>query len=215
MALASYALTTAQKARSYVKRVPTDNSADPLLETLINAYSKAIINYVEREFKPKTDDATRVFRYDNGGYLSLAPYDLRSVTTVTLYSDLPTSSQDVLDPQSDTIESEYRLEPRQGTPEGTYLWMVLPNVTRSAWRRARVGQVSILGNWGMNETPADVELACLIAVANSYRNPEGFASRSLGELSFTEADTAAAVGGAQSLPPDARALLGPYKRNSF
>jgi hypothetical protein len=59
-----------------------------------------------------------------------------------------------------------------------------------------------------------VQIACLIAIENAYRNPGGFASSSLGGFSVDDPVASEEAAGApgMSLPPDSRALLGPHRR---
>lgn len=251
MSLNSDALTTVADAVSYITgKVPqADQSDGGKVERLINAYSRAIRNYTLREFKPKTPAAdsdqpvTRRFRYDGEGSVSFAPYELRSLGgggyggtgAVTLYSDFPGASQRVLTQLTSLVQAQFRLGPRQQTPDGTYLWISLPSLKGPRAGANMIGieqmptsqlvegfpippvyfeiEVSVSGYWGVGAAPADVELACLIAVANQYRDPEGFATRQIGDLSFSEVAEVGDVVG-RSLPPDARALLGPYRRKN-
>ncbi len=207
MALTTRALTTVATAELFVARAGTQGSAiqeagdDDYLELLINAYSDAIHRYCGREFKPQTNAATRLFRYDGSGYLSLSPFEIRTVTSVTLYADLPISSQRLLTAASASVEAEYRFEPRQRSVLGTYLWLVLPTVNVN---RSYGTEVAIVGDWGAATLPAEIELACLIAVRDAY--PLGTVQTTAfgeePELSFAVA----------SLPLAARALLKPYVR---
>jgi hypothetical protein len=220
------ALTTVENAKPHLGRsnvsVPNDEDR---IQQLINSYSRAIRLYTGRQFLPTEDAASKRYRYEGNGFLSLAPFELRSVTSVTLYTDLPQSSWVVLAAQSATVESQFRLEPRNGTPEGTYVWMTLPEIGMFSplvpepivTRRGRGSEVTIAGNWGAGAVPADVELACIIAVANGYRNPEGFATRSMGPLAFSENMEPVVLSdeAGQSLPRAARALLGPYRRLAY
>lgn len=206
MALNTDALTTVASAQTYLG---DDGAATALLELLINGYSRAVANYTQREFKSalaSPDNQPRQFRYAGRGVLPLHPYEARAIDQIVLHTDQPTVSQRTLTAASPTVEGEWRAEPRGKTREGTYLWLVLPQVGVSAqWET----EVTVTGDWGAGTVPADVELACLIAVAAGYRNPEAFASRGLGELDFSqqpEPDVGA------SLPPAARRLLYPYRR---
>jgi hypothetical protein len=247
MPLTSDALTTVEKARLYVRRLGSQTDADDQLELLINAYSKAIRNYTLREFVPKTPAAdssqpvTRLFRYDGEGSMTLAPYELRSLGGsgyggtggIVLYSDLPSGSQQTLQAQAGAIQSQYRLGPRNGTTEGTYLWMELPRL-RGQGSTGLTGyagvpgghfvegfplpplyyeiEVAVTGYWGAGTVPADVELACLVSVANGFRNPEGFGSRALGDISIAEIPDL--PGDDSALPASARKLLAPYRRKA-
>jgi len=225
--LSATALTTLADAREFVFRDVTDNTNDDELIRLINAYSAAVFRYTRREWLPQSTAVTRLFAYDGGGYLSFDRYDARSVTAVTMFTDQPSTGQVALTAADSVTEGQWRLYPRNGTTEGTYLGLDLPAV---GWRgyfysypsqylSGPVGfQVSVTGNWGvaadLSGVPDDVKLACLIAVADAYRNPEGLETRDIGELSFTEEPVAPGSPGTQArnLPPEARALLYPYRR---
>lgn len=226
MALSSKALTTISAAREFVLRDTTEDTQDPKLERLINAYSSAIFAYTEREWRPHADAASRVFLYNGSGFLSLAPYDLRTLTSLVLYTDLPTSERRTLIAGTTTVEGEYRLGPSNRTPEGTYQYLDITTLgLLSPWwhttLRRRAGyEVTVTGNWGIADTidelPDDVELACLIAVADAYRNPVGYQSETVGGVTINEALAPAGSYDvrAGSLPPEARALLTPYKRGA-
>lgn len=202
--MANYATVT--ECQTYLRNASADAT---LLNILIPAYSRAIDDYAQREFSP-TADATRRFRWNGNGYLSLAPYEIRSVTSIVVNADQPAGSQTTYLP-SDPAPLGYTLEPRMGTEDGTYFSLGLPLYPLSYVSRAREIEVAVRGAWGMAAIPAPVKLACLMAVADGYRNPEGFATRSLGGFSFSEVQEEADAPG-RSLPPDARALLTPYRR---
>ncbi len=210
MALSAAALTTLEKAELFIARTGTQGSAvqeaddDTFLELLIESFSAAIPRYIARELKPQVT-ATRRFRYDGTGYLSLAPYDLRSASAITFGSDLVTSSQVLLAAQTASAESDYRLEPRQLSSLGTYTRLVL-STTFSRWGYGKRGEVSITGDWGaVQPLPPDIEYACLIAVRDAYLSgtPQAPASDEF---------AAAEPSGPSSLPPSTRALLAPYLR---
>lgn len=211
------ALTTVANVR---EMLPDANADSDRLTILINSYSTAIKKYCAREFE-SGGTATRKFRYEGNGFLDLAPYDLRSITSVTAYTDLPTSEQVTLAAASSTTEADYRLMPLNATDEGTYLWMLLPQLdvkfsSTTGYQPSELKgvQVSVAGTWGMATVPADVELACIVAVVNAYRNPGSFQSVSVGGYSLTEVPDVS-IDGSRSLPVDARNLLAPYRRSSF
>ncbi len=224
MALAAEALTTLAKAELYLDRTggtgESEVEDDDFLELLINSYSVACARYCSRQFTPERDgpnqgddlleDVVKTFAYDGSGFLSLAPYEAREITAVKLYTDLATVDQVTLLEQSGTQESEYRKEPRQRTGLGTYLWLAVPTFDLAWASRGNRREVSVTGSWGAEagRVPPDVELACLIAVANAYRNPADMAAAAVGGMDMTEfpEDTQ------QSLPRASRALLTPYRR---
>lgn len=221
-------LTSLEAARDYVLRDQDDASQDSQLVRLIKAYSAAVKAYTRREWLPSVDGATRKFQYDGSGFLSLAPYDLRALTSITMYSDLPTVDQRILVAGSSSVEGEYRMLPPNLTNELTYQSIELPQAGRlggissvfnNPYPYGPVGitspayfEVAVTGNWGIGTVPDDVELATLIAIDDGYKNPTGFSSGDIGGLTFSE--TVDASPGPRNLPVDARGLLTPYRRGS-
>lgn len=212
--LEPYALVTVGEMGRYLDLEDLDDDEVEELEESINAYSNAIRLYCDREFKPPVSpdaDVTRRFRYKGGGYLDLAPYELRSLAV----ADPVKWGTDTATPIT-WAAADFRLEPRNGTLDGTYLWLALPRLARSGGYPSVLTsgydrEVTIAGRWGMLKVPPDVKRACRIAVANGYRNREGFASRTLGGFTVTE-ESGGAEGPGQNLPVDARGLLTPYVR---
>jgi hypothetical protein len=205
--LATYALTTVEKAERYlgdqgISIRSTERDQDIAIAEAINSYSQAINDYCNRRFKPTETAATHTFTYEGKTYLGLAPYEIRTATTIVLYSDQPSASQWTL---SSTPPADYTLMPREKSILNTYTWLELPRLGYY-----RCAAVAITGDWGPAAVPSAVERACLIAVANNFRSPEGFASRQLGPLAVQEFPELTETPG-QSLPPDSRALLGPYR----
>jgi len=206
MALATNALCTLQEARHYIKRKLNDDSSDPLIEDLINAASTAIHGYCHRQFKPQ-DAATNVakkFVYDGSGELWFAELDteLAELTSIVLYTDQPSSSQKTLAAATATAEAEYRLEPRNKTAESTYLSLILPRLSRP---RLEDYEVTVTGKWGAGSVPADVNLACRMAVATWYnRNAAAIDAGSPGGLGFNTFVTSQKE---EALPSAVRLLL--------
>jgi hypothetical protein len=235
-AVSTTALTDLLSAREFVLEDATDDTQDFRLDRLINAYSRAIYKYTRREWRPQSS-SVRSFSYDGSGVLELAnpDSDARSVTAVTLYTDLPTASQVTLTAPSTSVEGDWRLEPIGGTPEGTYLRIDFtsllqrpfnvggfPGYGSSQYFQQRIDyKVNVTGTWGICATladvPEEVQLACLISVADAYRNPEGFASRLIGPLQLTEETPASPseTFAPRDLPPEARSLLDPYRARSI
>lgn len=207
------ALTSLHRARSYVLGSATQDSADEALVFLINWVSQAIQNYTKREFVPtdhldSNDDpvagATRKFDYTGAGFLSLAPYELREITSISLYSD-ETSPQEL-------TSRDYRLEPRGRTEQGTYLALELVPGTRWHTMYDFGYEVSITGDWGMATVPADVEGAALIMIKDLRMNPGGFSSYNVGPVQVSEREPAFGTIPIGSIPPGARRALAPYLR---
>lgn len=224
VAIATNALTTVATARNFLGRAGSDPTETDKLQIYINAYSNAIMRYTGRQFLPTQSATARRYRYDGSSFLSLAPSEATAISAVTLYTDLTEASWLELAPQSATVESRYRAEPRNGTQEGTYLWLALPEIGQFnalmnepvVTRRMLGHEVTITGDWGAGVVPADVELAALIAIANAFRNPEGFGSRSTAGLQFAEmAEPPTSDESGLSLPRGARSLLTPYRRTAY
>src|SRR5437879_1514251 len=107
----------------------TDPDESDRIQILINSYSSQIRRYAGRQFKPVEAGVAKKYRYEGSGLLSLSPWELNGEpTAITLYTDYPETGWVVLDEQAAAVESQYRLEPRQRTLEGTYLWLSLPEI---------------------------------------------------------------------------------------
>lgn len=220
-----HALIALDEARLYVLGDVTDDTQDRKLIDRINAYSEAVYAYTGREWKPVTTGATRTFWYPGYGMLSLAPYDLRTLTSITAFTDYPTTYQATLTAGSATVVGDYRtpVDPLTNTirwvdfGEHPFLYPSVPWLLDTQWWYGRPStryQFSVTGDWGIGTVPEDVKLAVKIAVAEGFRNPEGGATRTFGDLTITEpsdfGDTSADALW-RGLPREARALLTPYR----
>lgn len=209
--LSANALVGVADAQAWLRRShatgqgATDDVA--LLTLAINGVSRAIIQYTGRQFFPETA-ATKTFEYDGSGFLNLAPYELRTVTSATLGGITLTATTGAGD-------GDYVPMPRNKTVDGTYLYWI----TRGYFRLGpshflyspvlKTRDVVIVGDWGMTAVPDDIYLACLIGVADMYRNPEQAQSRGAGEFQLVEATRNPGEGG---LPEGVIELIEPYKR---
>jgi hypothetical protein len=214
-------LTTVDRAEVFLDRVGIqigeDEEADDrvFLTMLINGFSGAIARYTSREFKPQTAAAARTFAYDGNGFLSLAPYEARTVSSVVVFAGEPGERA--------LGASEWRGRPRQKSLVcQTYLWLALPvfelpNYSLTSYPSSRDMDVRVTGDWGAAAVPAEVELACLVAVANAYQRQEDFKPRVLDEIEISEVDAGGVAGedNRYALPRSARRLLDPFKRVSL
>ena len=221
-------LTSLEAAREYVLSDQDDASRDSKLIRLVKGYSRAVQNYSRREWLPLVSAQARKLSYNGLGYLTLDPWDLRTATSIVMFTDLPTTQQRTLVAGSPTVEGEYRLLPAGLTPEGTYRSIMLPPFTpySSSYGGHMVDgewiyrppsgtyEVTVTGNWGIGTVPDDVELACLIAVKNTYENPSAFAAGAQGGFTFAEETTGSASLWERMLPAESRALLTPYRRGT-
>ena len=160
--MAAEDLTTLANVREALQFVAGETNDDALIGSYITRASHAIMRYTQREFAPATASATR--RFEVYGYrVSLAPYDLRSVTSVTLHPD---------DSSPKTVtSSEYRLEPVTSS-DGVYTRVLLSAALDLGGSDSDVFGTSVLsiaGAWGFTSVPEDVEHAAISTVASWLR----------------------------------------------
>lgn len=146
----------------------------------------------------------RVFRYAGTGSLDLAPFDLREIATVTLYTDRAAALQVQL------AASQYRLTPVGRTPGGTYLGLDLPYPSIEEPVFGFRWQATVLGRWGMPEVPWGVKLGAKIWIDNLVKNPAAAASTAMnGHTFFPEQDE---EGRRAGMPPATRHRWEPWLR---
>lgn len=217
----TYDLTDLEMVKAF-GGIPTTGARpnqDTKLGLLISAFSRAIGRYCDRQFLGKAWDgdvdatSTISFGYDGNGWLSFSPWEPREIESVTLDG----KSLPLYDPTAPEMET-YSLLPLQKTTESTYLGVNLPQRERHGQLAVGsygtvfvgsgyVGQVDVVAKWGIVGVPEDVELATCISVLDAFRNPEGAASRAMGDFNMVEAQ------GGGNIPAAARALLGPLQRS--
>lgn len=158
MAVDALDLTTVAAVRSFMQHdadVALDN--DTLVQELITRASYTIADYTGREFKTTAaaDSSRRVLYYNDPGHvIRLTPYDVQSVTRVTL--DPETSSPTVL-----TDSSEWRLLPIPSR-YSAYHSLYLPNYGGSIAGRI----VDVKGTWGWPSVPHEIAQACISTVVH-------------------------------------------------
>lgn len=160
--------------RALMQKKETDTTQDNFIESLIPRASLAIAKEAEREFAPASTAVTRTFEYpwEGGEYVSLAPYDLRSVTKVLVDTDQNAGGFEL-------STSEYRLWPKPAR-DGTYTSIrvhPLSAVTGPILWKNR--ELQITGNWGFTSIPADVTHATALTVVHwlnvntaAFRRPD-------------------------------------------
>lgn len=196
--MADVDLTTLTIVRERRGTTASNTTQNTMVERVITNVSRAIIRHCQREFAPATASAARVFEYDeNTHFLSVAPYDLRSVSSVQIDTDE--------DSPVTLTDEEYRLWPRP-TKDGTYHGLRLDPLGpgRGRWPYR---QVTITGAWGFASVPTDVEEAATIAVIHNLRTQVGVyaVSGDTGETRFERA----------LLPQASLDLLAPFKRYGY
>ncbi len=201
-------LCTVADVRAALEIPTADTSRDTLIATLITAASEAIMGEVDREFAPATASATRRFRVD-GFKLNLSPYDLRTVTAITM-------NPETASPTTLTVTSDYQLLPI-GAPSGTYTSLAFSSFLASLYASNTLyafgyAMVDINGAWGFAAVPRDVNRACVITVGSWLRKDVSMLLAA-GELDLG-GGLAPAFPTTLEIPNNAKRLLGPFYRLS-
>lgn len=209
--MAAQDLCSLSEVRAYLELPTADTGRDTLISNSITPVSDAIMRYTQREFAPATTSATRTFRLDVGNLkLDLAPYDLRSVTAVTLH---PESSA----PITMTATTQYQLHPITST-SSVYTSIKIagniPNLWQSdSGRFFGYAQISIAGAWGFASIPSDVKQAAIIAVASQVRRD--IVALDMGDVLSNPRELGPERPTNYSLPAASLRLLSTYKRTSM
>lgn len=170
------------------------------IASIITVASEAIMQFCQQEFAPVTASAARQFEYRGGGVLSLAPYSLRSVTSVEIDTDTDSPT---------TLEAtQYRLAPLPAR-NGVYttLHMIGVGVQPALVEQSpSLRVVTVTGAWGYAAVPGPVREACNMTV--------GYILRTMSQHQGDEFDSGSAGwgGSAVLLPGNAKRLLAPYRR---
>jgi hypothetical protein len=193
-------LITVDEVRAFLQKPEGDTAQDTIIQSLIAAAGLAIGNFCEREFLMPPEDASlaRNFEYRGGGFLSVAPFDLRELESIRI-------DVDEEDP-TELTPDEYRLPApnREGTT--TYLRLAPYLVhSRSRWQQ-RV--VEVTGKWGFESVPVDVKQAAIVTVAIWLR-------RDVSAFSTVFNLDEAHVERPEVLPAAAARMLFPYKRQAY
>lgn len=203
--LSPRALLDLLEARRYVFRDENDGSRDDILIDAVDAVSEAIWNYCEREFM-QTNALARIFSVSRRGLIELAPFEIRNVTSVVLYTDRAVADQRTL------TTDEFQLLPIGTSRAGTYLEIrtIAPSI--SELQPGFGWEATVTGDWGMLAIPDSVKLACLQWVDNIVKNPGQFASATMSGFTLVpEIDLARPAG----MPPAAGHRLAYWRRGPF
>jgi hypothetical protein len=189
--------------RAFLQKPTQDTEQDAIIGSLCSAVDPVIANFCEREFEPPNADKpdeelARTFEYRGGGFLSLAPFDLREVTQIRIDADEE-------DPTVLTSE-EWRLPAPTNQGTTTYLRLAPYLVhSRSRWQQRLV---EVTGTWGFPSVPAPVKQAAIVTVAIWLR-------REVAAFTTTFNLDEAHVERPEALPSAAARMLAPYKRQSY
>ena len=180
-------LCTLGDVKSFMQHLKEDNAQkDALKEMMITRASAVITTFAEREFVP-TASAARTFTYNGSGVLNLNPYDLRTVTSISLGTQTETPSE--------LGATEYALRPKPSV-YGTYKWVEIKSSELE-----EETEVTINGAWGMATIPVDVVHACVLTVAiwlrqDVYVAPSEWSTGGVANI---------------GLPPSVKQILSPYR----
>lgn len=208
MPAAAWDLCTLANVREALELPASDTTRDNLIQSLISDLSRAIIREYDREFAPAAT-ATRRFQVPVGSLmLDLAPYDLRTVSTLTINPEA--SGGTAL-----TATTDFQLMPvvtQQGTYESIRFSARLTSLhTSQTAQDYGYTLVDVAGAWGFATVPDEVKRACIIAVQSGLR-------RDLTELAIAgieEPQSIAPEGPAtHSIPAASRRLLAPFRRTA-
>ena len=166
---------------------------DALLETLIEAASRAIDTYCGRRFYAETK--TRYFEMDavEGDYLYLDD-DLLTITTLTNG-----------DSSGSTIaNTEYWLWPRNETP---YHAIRLEANSTYSWECDTDYMISVAGTWGWaSTTPDNIKHACIRYAGYLYHQKDA------NTFDVSVFPDSGVITVPQGIPRDVKLLIDPYRR---
>lgn len=191
-------LTDLAAVRSFLQTPAGDVAQDAVIGQLITAASTEIERVFAREFHDAGEGVTRQLEIDaRQSRIELAPYDLRTATTLRIDADTAT-------PATLTAGTDYRLLPvskEHGVWSALRLFSLPATAGASSARRV----LEITGNWGFPAVPADVRHWCNVTVAEWLRKDVA-AFSSVFNLSTDQVDRPA------MLPQSVIAGLGHYRR---
>lgn len=180
----------------------TVSTWDTLIASLISSASVAIMRRSSREFAPQTSASTRDVRA-TGRVVDLAPYEVRTVTSVVLD---PASANTTL------TTSQYQLVAAPNTSTTSVLLRIGESVALPYALTEFGGfTVRIVGDWGAWSTatvPDDVRRACIVTVGS-------WMDRAVAEYGVDTGDgrgVSPASAGTWAVPGAAYTLLQPYLR---
>lgn len=198
MALPSDALCSLADVKQALE--DTGTGRDALIEALIVAASREILRESDREFAPVTS-ATRRFGW-RSRLISLAPYDLASITSVTVH---PESTTPYVLPGT-----EYLVHP-VGKRDGVWTALQLSPLINRYSQTARdfgLALVDVAGTWGFPAVPEAIRRATVVAVMSWLRRDIGaFAMDVEGGREIPPM-----AEGTFALPPASHRFIAPFRR---
>lgn len=190
------------------------------LRGLILAASQMCEQVTSHRFAPEIG-ATHTFAYLGDVLLNMTPYDLRTVTAISIDTD---TAPLLLDPTS-----QYRLEPRnspygiythldlmpyQGTPvSGLNWWGGGAPIVGGVAQFGR--EVQVTGNWGWATVPETIKLGVKTLAARWFQNPLGaqIVRTQNSEVQFSRGSAPTAKAG-DDIPDEVAAMWRPFVRTA-
>ena len=172
---------------------------DEQIQRLIPVATREVQKFARREFVT-TDDETRRFRLDRR-LVDLAPYDLRSATTITL------------DPDGTAVElttNDWIGQPSH-IQYGVWQYLKLSDfivIQTGTYITFGFNEIEIEGDWGFPTVPPDVKEAAIVAIRSWVRRDTSTYAQIDPELRSLVPDSL----GTYKLPPASKALLDDYRR---
>jgi hypothetical protein len=161
-------LVTSAQVREHLTIATAQTGRDALIAELISRASIMIMEFAEREFFADGSlGSTRTFVYEGGGFLSFAPFDLRTLSSIVIDTDGTSPADTTL------TADQYRLEPRQrrhGVYTGVELRGLSPVSMNSAVDYRPSRELEVTGTWGFSSVPEDVQEATILTVMHLFRH---------------------------------------------
>ena len=210
--IASYDLCTVEHVR---RRMSSQSTAqDDLIQDLVTAASITIMDWCGRQFIKDTDTPTvKLFPYAGDGFVSLAPFDARTVTQIRIDTDTTT-------PTTLTQGTDYFLRPIGGK-WAVVEWVEIPSQRSAVWGSIGYGfqrlvpgidrTLEITGTWGFPTIPQQAVDATIITVRAWLSREGGFGWAD----STPMGDAPPGVPNIYWLPISARRLLSSLRRRGI
>lgn len=205
--MATVDFVTLAEAKAQLETSASAN--DALISALITSASRALNNRYQREVTP-TSTASRRFPV-KGTLVDLAPFDLRSVTSVTLH---PEATSPVV-----LTANDYALLPV--ALGNTYLTIQLSGFL-TLWsafsQRFGYAQLDIAGGWGAFDTssvPEDLKRACILTVGAWIDRAVAEYAAEFGPGASLERGLRPPSPGSWAIPSAAHRLMAPWERMTY
>lgn len=216
------ALLTLAEYKGLLAIDPTDTRNDAQITALLDAASRAVQGYTERDFSPNTGIATaRNYLYDGSGFLDID--DCTAITSVTI--NIPNAASTLLDPLQWTsmpdnepifyylllhsVPGVYTYSPAMGFNN---------NLDTFSPQSFKSPTLSVIATWGWPAVPSDVKLATALTIrefTGSGGRAEGLTSEAIEGYSRSWGARTGSNAPSLAIPNRARDLLINYQRSGY